>query len=461
MSNSHLTNDWQNIDAVLQSARDAALQFLTSLDKRPAGPPANDYGTPQLSESGIGAEQALQHFISIYGDGLSGTAGPRYWAFVTGGTTPAALVGDWLTGTFDQNAADPGATVAHVELETLAWLRQLFGLSDEHVGAFVTGATMANFSGLAVARQWIGQHYGVDVAQEGIQALPGVKIFSAKAHSSSYKSLAMLGFGRNAVTPIATLPSRESIDVTALEKELSLLDGAPCIVIASAGTVNSVDFDDFQALNALKQRYPFWLHIDAAYGGFAACSPRYSHLLYGWDEADSICIDAHKWLNVPYEAAMAFTRHADLRVQTFRNAAAYLGEITGPDAFVHLSPNNSRRWRALPSWFSLIAYGRSGYREIVERNCDLARLLAAQINESEAFELLTEVRLNGLVFALTGADSAGSVQQFLQRLRDDGRLYLSQTVYFGRPAIRISIVNWRSNSTDAETAWQALNDALA
>ena len=461
MSQTHLDSDWQNIDNLLQSARDTAAQFLAGVDERHAGPPTINYGSPRLSESGIGAEQALQHFISKYGDGLSGSAGPRYWAFVTGGTTPAALVGDWLTSTFDQNAADPGTTVAHVELETLAWLRQLFGLSDEHVGAFVTGATMANFSGLAVARQWIGQQHGVDVAQAGLRALPPVKIFSAKAHSSSYKSLAMLGFGRNAITPIATLPNRESIDVAALEKELVALDGEPCIVIASAGTVNSVDFDDFQALNALKQRYPFWLHIDAAYGGFAACSPRYTHLLDGWDKADSICIDAHKWLNVPYEAAMAFTRHADLRVQTFRNAAAYLGEITGPDAFVHLSPNNSRRWRALPSWFSLIAYGRSGYREIVERNCELARSLAERLEASADFELLSEVRLNGLVFALAGDASAESVQGFLRRLRDGGRLYLSQTVYFGRPAIRISIVNWRSNSADAAIAWQALNDALS
>ena len=203
---------------------------------------------------------------------------------------------------------------------------------------------MANFSGLAIARQWLGSKYGIDVAEEGIGALSNVKILSCTPHSSAVKSMAMLGIGRKALVKIPSLPERESVDITALINYLEAHKGEPLIYIAAAGTVNTVDYDDLEALAALKRQYDFYLHVDAAFGGFAACHPDYRHFLNGWEFADSIAVDAHKWLNVPYDSGMIFTRHPQLQMAAFRNVgASYLPD---PDEFFvysNYSPENSRR----------------------------------------------------------------------------------------------------------------------
>jgi glutamate/tyrosine decarboxylase-like PLP-dependent enzyme len=400
----------------------------------------------------------LRGLMERYADGFSASAGPRYWAFVTGGSTPAALMGDWIASTVDQNSADPNSSATHIELEALAMLRQLFGLSDCHEGSFVTGATMSNFVGLACGRQWVGHRHNVNIAQEGLVSVPPIKVLSAVPHSSIYKALSMLGMGRNAVQKIQTLPDRESIDLAALEEALQEI-GQPCIVCANAGTVNSVDFDDIRGIVELRDKYPFWLHVDGAFGGFAACSPTRCHLLDGWDDADSICIDAHKWLNVPYDSAIQLTRHPALQTETFCNAAAPY--LAGNDAgFIHRTPENSRRFRALPAWCTLMAYGRDGYRNIVERNCYVAQQLGDWLDRQEEFDLLSSVKLNGVVFTLRGRPGMDAVRAYLDRLRDGGQLYLTPTIHFDVAAMRISVVNWRSDVADIAVAQQALLDAL-
>jgi glutamate/tyrosine decarboxylase-like PLP-dependent enzyme len=352
---------------------------------------------------------------------------------------------------------------ADFEVMTLHMLRSMFHLSEEFEGSFVSGATMSNFTSLAIARQWLGQQKQIDIAEEGIAALGEIKLFSAAPHSSIYKSLSMLGIGRKSLTLIPTLIDREAIDVSALEVALKNY-GKPCIVVASAGTVNTVDFDDLVALSKLRDTYSFWLHVDAAFGGFAACSKRYRDLLTGINEADSITIDAHKWLNVPYDSAMQFSKHLHLQTQVFQNSAAYLRADLSPNNFINLTPENSRRFRALATWFSLVAYGKHGYSEIVERACGLASWLANKIDDHPQCKLLAPQRLNGICFTLLDGSECvdqHTLNQIVEKIQSSGKLYLSPTTYKGIPALRISITNWSTEMTHVEKTWDALQEIMA
>jgi glutamate/tyrosine decarboxylase-like PLP-dependent enzyme len=457
--NETLASDATHLHEILGAALAEAEQFLQGVNDRPVIQPFAQHSTTALPQHGLGAQHTLNLFKQKYAEAISGSAGPRYFGFVTGGSTPAALLGDWLTSTYDQNAAiDDGSAASTIEKETVAMLRQLFGLSDQHSGAFVTGATMANFVGLALARQWLGQQHGVDVAATGLHTLPPMRILSGTPHSCIYKALAMLGLGKQQLQLVPVLMGREAVDLSALRgalrDELRTLNGQPCIVVANAGTVNTVDFDDIAAIVDLKREFNFWLHVDAAFGGFAACSPKFAHLLAGWDAADSIAIDAHKWLNVPYDSAMQFTRHIDLQLAVFQNAAAYLGTPSAAD-FVHLTPENSRRLRALPAWFTLNAYGAQGYRELVEQTCALASALGEKIAASVQFKLLAPVRMNVVCFTLAEDATAERIKQVLAAARDTGKAFFTPTVYKGMPAIRAAFSNWRTTQADVELAWQA------
>jgi glutamate/tyrosine decarboxylase-like PLP-dependent enzyme len=457
--NQLLRQDLQQMDAFLQEVKDYSVLFLSSVDALPVKVADTTFERFDLPQKGMGGMNTLLQFRKRYEECLAGNSGPRNWGFVTGGATLPAIAGDWLTAVFDMNASDKDTAPLQIETETVAMLRQLFGLPDAFLGSFVTGATMANFAGLAIARQWAGTQLGVDVAQEGMAALSNVRIVSCIPHSSTVKSLAMLGFGRNAVVKLPALPDRESIDVNALKEYLDAHKDEPLIVVASAGTVNTVDYDDLQAIAKLKDAYGFWLHVDAAFGAFAACVPEYRHLLQGWEAADSITIDAHKWLNVPYDAAMIFTRHPQLQLDTFKNVgAAYLGDPAADFKYSNYTPENSRRLRALPAWYSLVAYGAEGYAAIVNNNIQLARQLGALISENEAFRLLSPVRLCVVCFTLNVADQEkqAAIDVFLQALNDNGKVMLTPTVYQGVPAIRAALVNWRTTEEDLAIVWEEM-----
>lgn len=460
--NKQLINDLTNISSLLEKVKHISIEYLNGIDQRP---PATGYIPKkhfQLPQNGIGSEKTISLFVERFGINLPASNGPRFWGLVTGGTTPASILGDWLTSVYDLNLSHAGNSIApDIEMEAISMLRELFGLPASFSGNFVTGATMSNFAGLAIAREWIGQQYGKSISQEGLHSVPPIKILSAEAHASSFKSLGMLGLGRNSLKVIPKLPeNREAVNVVELQKALEELNGEPCIIIANAGTVNTVDFDDIQSIAALKSEFKFWLHVDAAFGGFAACSPKYKHLLNGLEAADSITIDAHKWLNVPYDSAMIFTRHRDLQISVFQNSGAYLGAIAEPVDFIHLAPENSRRMRALPAWFSLMAYGKDGYQDIVERNCEMAKGLGNKIEASNEFRLLAPVRMNVVCFTLNGDTNAERVKTFLANLRDDGRVFMTPTTYLGTPGFRAAFSNWRTEEKDVEIAWQAMVDCV-
>ena len=272
----------------------------------------------------------------------------------------------------------------------------------------------------------------------------------------------MLGLGRSAVERVATLDGRDAVDVAALERRLVEASGEALIVVANAGSVNSGDFDDLQALLELRRRHPFWLHVDAAFGAFAALDARVAARVAGLDGADSVCIDCHKWMNVPYDSALQFSRHQALQLRVFQNAAAYLGEVGERPDFVHLTPENSRRWRALPAWFAVQAYGREGQAEIVTRNIDGARLLAELLaREGERFTVLAPVHLNIVCFAVAGLEEPGPLRAMLERLRDSGEAFLTPTQFQGRWAVRAAFSNWRTETADVLRVHAALRAAVA
>ncbi|MCM3022669.1 pyridoxal phosphate-dependent decarboxylase family protein [Heyndrickxia ginsengihumi] len=458
----NLEEDKLKLKEILNKVVEESLVFFGELDSLPAAK-INDtlnYDT-HLPIEGTGTIHVLERFLSIHAKQLSGSAGPRYLGFVTGGATPASIAGDWLVSVFDQNVTSIEDSAAGLlELETISMLRELFKLPSSFSGTFVSGATMANFVGLAQARQWAAHKHGIDISQQGMYHLPPVKVISGAPHSSIYKALSMLGMGRKNLHLIPCLPDREAVDIEKLRNFLEENKQTPCIVVANAGTVNTVDYDDLETIGQLQQDYSFWLHIDAAFGGFAACSEQFQHLVKGMESADSITIDAHKWLNVPYDSAMQFTKHQNLQVEVFQNNAAYLGNAIEHPEFVHLTPENSRRFRALPVWFTLHAYGRLGCKQIVERNVEMAQAFTKKITQSSHFKLLAPTRLNVVCFTVVhkdeGVASFEEIKQFLDKLTEDGRVFMTPTIYHGTPAIRAAFSNWRTSAADVNIIWEAL-----
>ncbi len=254
-----LQSDLDNFYAILDQTRKQAIDFLDNLDSIPTSNKKSIDHSRELNELGLGSLAALEEFNERLAPLMVASSGPRYWGFVTGGSTPASIVGDWLTSIYDQNTQAvkaQGGVSALIEFETINLLLQLLGLPKSFLGGFVTGATMSNFTCLGVARQWFGKQFGKDFAKNGISET--INIFSATPHSSSIKALSMLGIGSQNYTPIQTIEgNREAIDIADLEQNIKNLNGKPFILISSAGTVNTADYDDFEAISKLKEKYDF------------------------------------------------------------------------------------------------------------------------------------------------------------------------------------------------------------
>jgi len=463
--NSVLQHDLNDLENILEKAKQQGIDFLNDLENIPTSNKNSIDYTRELNELGLGSLSALKEFNERLAPLMVASPGPRYWGFVTGGSTPASIVGDWLATVYDQNTqaikAQGGAS-ALIEFETINLLLQLFQLPDSFLGGFVTGATMSNFTSLGVARQWFGKQFGKDFAKNGISE--PITILTATPHSSSIKSLAMLGIGSNNYTTIKTIEgNREAMDISDLEKNIESLNGRPFILISSAGTVNTADFDDFKIISKLKGKYNFWWHIDAAFGGFAAVSDKFKHLVEGWEGSDSITIDCHKWLNVPYESAFYLVKkeHTTLQIETFQNSnAPYLGNPLENFNYLNVLPENSRRLRALPVWFSLLAYGKEGFCDIVENSASMALHFGNELIEDGNFELLAPIRLNNVCFTLKGDHNQEKVSQFLTELNDRGKVFMTPTIYRNRKGIRASFVNWRTNETDIKVVIDEMKETL-
>src|SRR5436190_4365237 len=464
--------DPAEIPKIVDLASREAARYLESIAERNVRDPrAEEVAASfrgELPEDGVGAERALEELVAGI-DGAMKSAGPKFFHFVDGGVTPAALGADWLASALDQNTGAWVSSPLGGELERIAlgWLRELFGLPAEWSGVLTTGATMANFVALACARRWCGLRRGVEVDDAGLSGLPPIQVFgSGYVHPSDVKALGMLGIGRAQVHKLAH-DGVGHLDVEALEAALAELDGAPSIVIGSAGEVNAGDFDPIMTMADLAERYGAWFHVDGAFGLFAALSERTRHLVEGIHRADSVIADGHKWLNVPYDCGFAFVKDASLQPSIFGEGAAYLPALDDPKPnWGYLGPEMSRRCRAFAVWATLRAYGRNGHREIVERSLDLAERLAATVDEADDLERLAEVPLNIVCFrSHPPGVPEGRLDELNRRIAarviEDGRVFFGATTYDGKAAFRPAPVNYRNRPEDIDLIARVVQELAA
>lgn len=453
---SQMQTDQQNFEQLSRHISEWIAQFQQQLPQRRAALITDpQLPTTPLASDSSGTQAAFTEFMQRIAPHLSATAGPRYFGFVTGGCTPAALLADWIVAGTDQNVAQGGDSISsEVESQALAWLRELFQLPSNFEGILTTGATASNILGLLCARQFAGEQQGLDIARDGF-CDADISVFSATPHASSQKAMAIVGLGRNQIQAVDCLPDSEAMEVTSLAKRLAANTSPGKIVIASAGTVTGTDFDDLVAIAALCKQHNAWLHVDAAFGIFSRLLPEKRALSAGLELADSITSDGHKWLNVPYDCGIFYTRHLAYLQQVCSVAAPYLDIGSAAPSFMDRGIENSRRFRALPVWMTLQAYGIEGYRNMIADNCKHALQLANWIDASEHYELLSPCNLNVVVFRPKHCSDA-EVKQRLGQINASGETFMTPGFWGGKSAIRAAISNWKTTTTDIEQTCQLL-----
>ena len=443
------------MDDVLALAAERAARYLDGLDERPVAPdPAAIAGLSELDvplPEGPSDPAATIAELDRHSGAVMAMSGPRFFGFVIGGTLPAALAANWLATAWDQNSAYFHATplTEKVEDVALGWLVDLLGLPTGTGAGFVTGATVANFTCLAAARHAVLRAAGWDVEADGLFGAPPVSVIvGEEAHPSLLKALGLIGFGRNRVVRVP-VDDQGRMRADAFPHSIQ----APAIVCLQAGNVNTGAFDPAEAIipRAKAAGAGVWVHVDAAFGLWAAAAPRHAHLLAGYDAADSWATDAHKYLNTPYDSGLAFVRDAETLRSAMAVTAAYLPTPTTRDAASYV-PELSRRARGVEVWAALRSLGRSGIAELVERTCHLARMFADGLRAA-GFQVLNDVVLNQV---LVSFGDPALTERVIAAIQRDGTCWAGVTRWQGQTAMRISVSCWRTTEADVERSLEAM-----
>ena len=455
--------------SVLEAAYSAAAKYLEDLPARRVGATADAaamraaLGGP-LPEHGEPAARVVEELARRADPGIVATAGPRFFGFVIGGSLPAAVGADWLASAWDQNAGlfvlSPAAAI--VEDTVLQWLTELFGLPAGTGIGFVTGGQMANTTCLAAARQSILARADWDVGAKGLIGAPKVAVvLGEEAHVTVYGALRLLGLGDASAIPVACDGQGRMLPDAVREALRSVRD-RPTIVCVQAGNVNTGSFDPIaRVVESAREHGNAWVHVDGAFGLWAAGSPRYKHHLAGVEGADSWATDAHKWLNVTYDNGLAFVRDRTAHRAAMARTAAYLQPSSTERDNYEWTTEFSRRARGFAVYAALRSLGRSGIAELVERGCEHARLFAELLSAAPGVRVMNEVVLNQVLvrFELPGQTPEQGdawTREVIKRIQAEGTCWLSGTVWHGRALMRISVCNWSTTTEDVRRSAAAI-----
>jgi glutamate/tyrosine decarboxylase-like PLP-dependent enzyme len=455
-----------SIRTLLDLTAGMAADYLEALPDRPAGwlvevdELRSRLGGP-LPETPTDPREVVAELAAGVEPGLVASPGGRYFGFVIGGTEPAAIAADWLTSVWDQNAGlfvcCPSSAV--VEEVAGAWLTELLGLPSGVGFGLVTGCQMAHVTALAAARHSVFARVGWDVGERGLIGAPPVRVLAgAERHVTVDRALRLLGFGTGSVTAIPADGQGRMLP-GALRATIAAQEG-PAIVCAQAGNVNTGAFDDLDAIADIANESGAWLHIDGAFGLWAAASPTHRHLVAGAERADSWAVDAHKWLNVPYDSGIAFCAHPEAQQAAMGVRASYLihADPGGPRDALEWNPEFSRRARAFPIYAAIRALGRSGVAALIDNCCAHARRFADALSAAPAVELLNEVVLNQVLVRFL--DESGEhdtlTDAVIAAVQSDGTCWLSGTTWQGMRAMRISVSSHATQTADVDASIEAI-----
>ena len=449
--------DWKE---VLDETVQYAVRYLDNLPDRPVGSTV----TPAEMRAALGgplpdrpqeARAVIAALAAAADPGVVASSSGRFFGFVVGGATPAALAADWLTSVWDQNAGlyVLGPAAAVVEETAGAWLADLLGLPAGVSAGFVTGAQAANLTGLAIGLREVLGRAGWDVASAGLWGAPRVRVLAGRGrHGTVDRALRFLGAGTGAIVEV-DMDDQGRMVPAALRAELER-DSGPAIVCAQLGNVNSGALDPIGEICDLARPHGAWVHVDGAFGLWAAASPRLRPLVAGVERADSWATDAHKWLNVPYDSGLVFCAHPDSHRATMGARAGYLMHgADGERDALDYGPEHSRRARGFAVYAALRALGRDGVAALIDRCCALATRFADQLSAAGGVDVLGDVVLNQVLVAFGGDERTRAV---IDRVQRDGTCWMSGTTWNGRAAMRISVSNWSTTEPDVDRSVAAI-----
>jgi glutamate/tyrosine decarboxylase-like PLP-dependent enzyme len=457
---------------LLEQTAGLAADHLEAIPERRVGSSASveqlraRLGGP-LRESGAEPGEVIAQLAAAVDPGLVTSPGARYFGFVIGGALPAALAADWLTSTWDQNAGlyVCGPSAAIVEEVAGAWSAELLGLPAGVSFGFVTGCQMAHVTALAAARHALLDRVGWDVNERGLFGAPAIRVLvGAERHATVDRALRFLGLGTATIAAIpADAQGRMICD--GLRETLASIDAGPTIICAQAGNVNTGAIDPLEEIADIAEQAGAWLHIDGAFGLWAAASPAMRHLVAGAERADSWATDAHKWLNVPYDSGIAFCAHPRAQQAAMGVRASYLvhADDGGGRDELDWNPEFSRRARGFAVYAAIASLGRSGVAELVERCCAHARRFGEELGAAPDVELLNDVVLNQVLvrFLDRAGEHDARTRAVIEAVQEEGTCWLSGTTWRGVAAMRISVSNWATSEQDVERSLEAIRRCAA